>query len=183
MSLWHWHVRTRSAPQYWCPTLMMCLFVWNTPDSASSNLPVWTFLAVCSPVTRREATVLWSSSGAQHRWLWDLVWWSLTAPFVFQHDDICLAVLGQTAYSRWQVSCPSVHWWSHSSCLQTCSLSSAATWTNALCISWKATWSESSVSCMKVKLDCFVYPNTITDCLNLDLRLDSWHFHPKLDRS
>lgn len=52
--------------------------------------------------------------------------------------------LGQTASSRWLGSWPSVHWWSRSSCPQTCSHSSAATWTNARCISWKATWSESS---------------------------------------
>lgn len=104
----------------------------------------------------------------------------LWSPFVFQHDDTCLAALGQTASSRWQVSCPSVPWWSRSSCLPTCSRSSAATWTNAPCISWRTTWSESPVGCMKVELACL---SKYDYWLSLDLRLDSWHFHPKVDRS
>lgn len=68
-SLWRWHVRTRSALRYWC-TLTS---VGNMSDSSSCDLPVWTVLTVCSPVTRREAPVLWCSPGAQHRGLWDLV--------------------------------------------------------------------------------------------------------------
>lgn len=46
-----------------------------------------------------------------------------------------LFFLGLTQYSRWRDSCPNVHWWSHCSCRQTCSLFSAVTWTNALYIS------------------------------------------------
>lgn len=67
------------------PTLMSYTDgnMWNVSDSSSSNLPVWTLLTLCSPVTRREAPVLWSSSGAQHRWLWDLVCSSLKPPFCF----------------------------------------------------------------------------------------------------
>lgn len=77
--------------------------MWNVSDSSSSNLPVWTLLTLCAPVTRREAPVLWSSSGAQHRWLWDLVcscwkplcfstWWFLSCCF---RTDSIFQVAGQ----------------------------------------------------------------------------------------
>ena len=176
-------------------------------------LSVWTVLTVRSPVPWREAAVLRRSSRAQHRWLWDLVGILrliftmeiiLTCKLRFWHSFLfffclfvclfcCLFVLGPTQYSRWRASCPNVHWWSHCSCHQTCSLFSAVTWTNALCISWKATWSKSLFSTHSGARGRYfhnvyawnIYWMTIDSNFNihhfnLGLQLDTWLFHLKV---
>lgn len=57
-------------------------------------------------------------------------------------DYILFWLVGRTSSSRWLNSCPTARWWSRFFCPPTCSPFSVATWTSALCTSWKATWSE-----------------------------------------